>query len=342
MKINNETKIGVLAVAGVAIFVIGFNFLKGKNFFKKEKYIYAVYEDIQGLTPSNPVVINGLQVGHVASLDGGKEVRKIKVSVSLTKDINIPDNSLAVINPNLLGSTSLEIKLGNSRVYLQPGDTLLTTLSGGAFDEALKMINPVLYEVRNATQSLDSVLHIVGSVFDPATKNNIRGILANLNTTTASFANSAASLQSLLNPENGALGKSLNNVSAFTTDLAANSAMLNNIMANANKVTANLAAIDLQKTLVTLDSAVNEFKAGAQKINSKDGSIGLLLNDAKLYSNLTATSNKINILLDDIRVHPKRYISFSIFGKRDKGNYITAALIDDTLKFAPVDTVNRR
>ncbi len=345
MKINNETKIGMLAVAGVAVLVIGFYFLKGKNLFKKDKFIYAVYEDIQGLTPSNPVVINGLQVGNVAKLNGGKDVKRIVVSVNITQDINIPKNSLAVINPSLLGGVSLEIKLGNSNSYLKPGDTLITVLSGGAFDEALKMINPVLYEVRNATKSLDSVLHIVGSVFDQSTKSNIKGILEHLNTTTASFAYTAGSLQSLLNPQSGALAKSLDNVNTFTSNLATNNEKLNGIMANANKASANFANMDFQKTLSTLDNTVNEFKAGVQKINSKDGSLGLLLNDTKIYDNLASTSNKINILLDDIRVHPKRYISISVFGKKDKGNYITAPLIDDTLKIAPAaasDTVTRR
>lgn len=343
MKINNETKIGLLAVAGVAILVIGFNFLKGKNLFKKEKYLYAVYEDIQGLTQSNPVVINGLQIGNVAALDGGKDVKRIVVSVNLTQDINIPNNSLAVINPNLLSSTSLEIKLGNSKVYLKPGDTLLTTLSGGAFDEALKMINPVLYEVRNATRSLDSVLHIIGSVFDPMTKKNIQGILENLNTTSVSFTHTAASLRSLLNAENSALAKSLENVNSFTNNLASNSELLNGIMANASKASANFAAIDVQQTMNSLDSTVSQFRAGVQKINSKDGSLGLLLNDTKIYDNLASTSNKLNILLDDIRVHPKRYLTISIFGKRDKGDYITAPLIDDTLKFIPdADTVKLR
>ncbi len=220
MKINNETKIGILAVAGVAILIFGYNFLKGKNLFKKPKYIYAVYEDIQGLSKSSPVVVNGLQIGKIAAVNGGKDLKRIIVSVDLTQDVNIPKNSLAVINPNLLGSTSLEIKLGNSNVYIKSGDTLLTTLSGGAFDEALQMINPVLYQVRNATKSLDSVLRIVGNVFDPATKSNIRGILQNLNATTASFAYSAVSLQSLMNPTTGALAKSLENVNAFTNNLA--------------------------------------------------------------------------------------------------------------------------
>lgn len=332
MKITNETKIGVLAIVGVVLLVLGFNFLKGKNLFKKNEYIYAVYQDVQGLKKSNPVVINGLQIGRIENIDGGKDMKRIVVTVNLFKDVNIPSNSLAVINPNLLGSPTLEIQLGNTKKYLQSGDTLLTTLSGGAFDEALKLINPVLYEVRNAVKSLDSVLHIVTGVFDPTTKNNIREIVANLNTTTASFAISAASLQQMMNAQNGALAKSLENVNTFTANLNSNNQKLNDILSNTQKATANFAAIDLKKTLDTLNVAVNNFKAGSEKINSKDGSLGLLLNDKTLYNNLESTSNKINILLDDIRVHPKRYVNFSVFGKKDKGNYITAPLIDDTLK----------
>ena len=332
MKINNETKIGILAVAGILALIFGFNYLKGKSLFKKEKYVYAVFEDIQGLGNSNPVVINGLQIGHIADLDGGKLLKRIVVTVELTKDVLIPNNSLAVINPSLLGSVSLEIKLGNSPTYLKTGDTLLTTLSGGAFDEALKMINPVLYEVRNAVKSLDSVLHIITTVFDPEAKRNIKGVIENLNTVTASFSISAGHLQTLLNPQNGALAQSLNHVNAFTDNLVANNGKLNNIMSNAEKASANFANMDLQRTLNTLDSAALQLKAGIAKINSNNGSLGLLINDTKLYDNLTATGNKINILLDDIRVHPKRYLTISVFAKKDKGNYITAPLIDDTLK----------
>ena len=333
MKISNETKIGTMAVVGIVLLVLGFNFLKGNNLFKKNNYIYAKYQDVQGLSKSNPVVINGLQVGRIENLDGGKSMKQIIVTVSLTKDVNIPDNSLAVINPNLLGgSATLEIQLGNSNNYLKEGDTVLTTLSGGAFDEALKVINPVLYEVRNSVKSLDSVLHVVTGVFDPATKNNIKGIVANLNTTTASFALSAVSLEKILNAQNGALASSLNNVNAFTANLNSNNAKLDSILENTRIVTANFAAINLKKTLDTLNVAINNFKETSEKINRKDGSLGLLLNDTKLYDNLQSTANKLNILLDDVRTHPKRYVNISVFGKKDKGGYLTAPLIDDTLK----------
>ncbi len=332
MKINNETKIGLLAIVGVALLVLGFNFLKGKSLFRKETHIYAVYQNVQGLAKSNSVIINGLQVGTIANLDGGKDMKAIVVTVNLSKDVNIPSNSLAVINPNLLGNPVLEIQLGSSSTYLQSGDTLITSLSGGAFDEAMKLINPVLYEVRNAVKSLDSVLHIVTGVFDPGTKNNIKEIVENLNKTTASFAVTAASLQQLMNAQNGAFAHSLENVNAFTGNLSSNNQKLNDILTNAQTATAKFASIDLKQTLDTLNAAVENFKKSSDKINSTDGSLGLLLNDKALYRNLESTTNKINILLDDIRVHPRRYVNVSVFGKKDKGDYITAPLIDDTLK----------
>lgn len=331
MKINNETKIGILAVVGIVVLVLGYNYLKGKKVFSNEKNLYAFYEDIKGLTASNPVVINGMRIGTISATDGGKDMRRIKVTIRLTKDVEIPDNSLAIINPSLLGSISLEIKLGNSPRILQPGDTLLTSLSGGAFDDALKMLDPVLYEVRNAVRSLDSVLHIIGTTFDPNTKNNIREIVANLNATTASFSVSAVSLQKLLDPQSGQLAKMLNNANAFSSNLVAQNQKFNNIMTNAEKASSNFAGLDFQKTLTKLDEAVNDVKAGVAKINSTDGSLGLLLNDKKLYNNLTSTSNKINILLDDLRMHPRRYLNFSVFGKKDNSDPLTAPLQDDSL-----------
>lgn len=334
MKINNETKIGLLALVAIALLVIGFNFLKGNGLFKKSWNVYAVYQDVQGLAKSNPVVINGLQVGRIAALDGGKDMKKIVVTVALSKDVNIPANSLAVINPNLLGSPTMEIQLGSDGKYLKEGDTLLTTLSTGAFDEAMKLINPVLYEVRNAVKSLDSVLTTITGVFDARARSNIQQMLSNLNLATASFVVTSASLQKLMDSQNGALAQSLNNVNSFTANLSANNTKLDSILENSKVFSKNLSEIDLTKTLDTLDVAINNFKETTKKINSKDGSLGLLLGDKTLYNNLEATSNKINILLDDIRVHPKRYVNFSVFGKKDKGNYITAPLVDDTLKVA--------
>lgn len=330
MKINNETKIGLMAIISIGILIVGFNFLKGEGFFKKENRVYAVFGDAQGLVKSNPVMINGVQVGRIENLDGGRDMKKILVTVSLIKDVNIPTNSLAVINPNLLGSPTLEIQLGNANTYVKKGDTLLTTMNGGAFDQALKLINPVLYEVRSAVKSLDSVLITITNVFDDKTKDNIKSMIGNFNLASASFVVTTASLQKMMDSHNSDLAHTLKNVNSFTANLNTNNGKLDSIMENTKAFTEKLSGLDLAKTLDTLNVAINNFKMGAEKINSKDGSIGLLLNDKTLYNNLESTTSKINILLDDIRVHPRRYVNVSIFGRKDKGNYLTAPLVGDT------------
>ncbi len=328
MKISNETKIGVLTVLAVTIMILGFNFLKGKTLFGTSHTLFAKYTNVQGLASSNPVMINGLQVGTVYSISTDKNMKVILVNMTLTKDVNIPVNSFATIKNNPLGTTAVEIKLGDATTYLPKNDTIPTEMSAGILDAAIQEMRPVLGQVKNAVKSLDSVLRTITSVVDPTAKNNIRGILENLNKTTAGLTESSASLQVLLNTQTGALAKSLNNVSAFTANLANNNDKLTAVMTNLDKTTTNLSNLDLQKTLTTLDATVNELKSSLGKLNTTDGTAGMLLNDPKLYVNLTSTANKLNVLIDDIKTNPKRYISFSVFGKKNKGTPLVVPLPD--------------
>jgi phospholipid/cholesterol/gamma-HCH transport system substrate-binding protein len=328
MKISNETKIGVLTAIAITIMILGFNFLKGKTFFGKSHTFFAKYTNVQGLANSNPVMINGLQVGTVYSISTDKNMKEILVNMTLTKDVNIPVNSYATIRNNPLGTTTLEIRLGDATQYLPVNDTIRTERSAGILDEAVQEIRPVLGQVKNAVKSLDSVLMSLAGVLDPNAKNNIRGILENISKTTAGLTVSSASLQTLLNTETGALAKSLNNVSSFTGNLANNNDKLTAVMTNLDKTTTNLSNLDLEKTLTTLNSTIGELKSTIGKLNTKDGTAGLLLNDTKLYNNLTATGNKLNLLLDDLKTNPKRYISFSVFGKKYKGDALAVPLPD--------------
>ena len=328
MKISNETKIGALAAVTITLLVLGFNFLKGKTFFSNSRTFYAKYSNVQGLLPSNPVVINGMNVGSVYSINSDKNMKEILVTINLTKDVNIPTNSFAVIKPNPLGTTNLEIKLGDAANYIPENDTILTEKSAGLFDEALRKVDPILYEVKNAVKALDSVLITVNSVVDPNAKNNIRVMLENLAKTTASLTTSSASLAILLNTQTGALAKSLENVNSFTGNLAKNNDKLTNVMTNLDKTTTNLSKLELDKTLNTLNSTITDLKASLGKLNTTEGTAGMLLNDKRLYNNLAATANKLNLLLDDIKTNPKRYISFSVFGKKTKGTGLTVPLPD--------------
>lgn len=328
MTISNETKVGSLTAISIVLLILGFNFLKGRNLTVKTMHFYAVFENIEGLTSSNAVIINGKQVGTVYSTDGGEDMRKITVALTLNQSIKIPDNSIAVITPSVLGITSIEIKLGNSKVYKKEGDTLASIATKGMLADAFQKVDPVLIEVSNMIRSLDSVLVTVNSVFDINTKNNIKSVMANLNNTTASLAISSASLQSILNTQSGALAKTLNNVSEITGTLKNSDKKIDQTLTNLETTTSKLSKLELEKTLTTINVTISELKNTIEKVNSDKGSIGLLINDPKLYNNLSATSNKLNLLLDDVRVHPKRYINVSVFGKKDKNTPLSTPLPD--------------
>jgi phospholipid/cholesterol/gamma-HCH transport system substrate-binding protein len=328
MKISNETKIGALTAIAITLLVLGFNFLKGKTFFSNEHKLFAKYTNVQGLLKSNPVLINGMQVGSVYDIQADKNMREILVTINLTKDVNLPNNSLALIKGNPLGTTSIDIKLGDATTYLKKVDTIKTQASSGIMDAALEKIDPVLGQVKGTLKSLDSVLNNVNSVVDVNAKANIQAMLANLSRTTASLTNSSASLQTLLNTQTGALAKSLNNVSDITSNFAKNNEKINSVMSNIDKTTENFSKLDVEKTLTTLNTTIAELKGTIAKLNSNTGTVGLLLNDTKLYNNLTATSNKLNVLIDDLKTNPKRYISFSVFGKKTKGTPLMVPLPD--------------
>ncbi|RZM12495.1 MAG: MCE family protein [Pedobacter sp.] len=173
VKISNETKVGAIAVVTITILILGFNFLKGKKLFSSSTTLFGKYGNVQGLQNSNPVVINGLQVGTVYRISTDKDMRQIIVELNITKDINIPENSIAIIKPNPVGTTSIEIKLGDAVKNLATKDTIFTEANAGIFNDILKKVDPVLYEVRKAVTSLDSLMGNINSVIDPRAKNNI-------------------------------------------------------------------------------------------------------------------------------------------------------------------------
>lgn len=328
MKVSNETKVGAIAIVAVTVLILGFNFLKGKTFFSNDTTLYGIYGNVQGLSASNPVNINGLQVGSVYKISTDKDMRRIMVELNITKDINIPSNSIALIKPNPLGTTSIEIKLGDAATNLKTKDTIITEANKGIFDDVLKRVDPVIYEVKKTIGTLDTLLGNINTVIDPRAKNNIGSTLDNLNKITASMLVSTASLQELLNSQTGALAKTLANVNSITGNLAANNEKVSSVITNLDKTTTKLSQLDFQKTLTTLDATINDLKSIVGKFNTSTGSLGMLMNDPRLYNNLASTSNKLNLLLDDIRVNPKRYVSISVFGKKQNNAPLTVPLPD--------------
>jgi phospholipid/cholesterol/gamma-HCH transport system substrate-binding protein len=328
VKLTNETKVGALAIFAIVLLILGFNFLKGVQLFSKSFTIYAKYENIQGLTTSNPVYINGLKVGNIGSISSDKNMKELLVKINIQEDINIPSNSVALIVPNPLAATKIEIKLGDNSNYLKNNDTINTDAKKNLLDDVMQKVDPVLFEVKNAVATLDTLLGSVNKIINDKTRNNINEALENINKITASVLVSANSLQNLLDEKNGSLSKTMKNASSFTGNLAENNSKITSLINNLNKTTSDLSQVNFKNTLTNLDSAIFTLKETLSKINNAQGSAGMLINDPALYKNLTSTTNKLNTLLDDVRLHPKRYVSISVFGKKDKTAPLMSPLPD--------------
>jgi phospholipid/cholesterol/gamma-HCH transport system substrate-binding protein len=320
-KISNETKIGVLAVVALAALILGFNFLKGSSLFQHTKKLYAIFDNVEGLETSNAVQINGLTIGSIASInESDKDLSSgIIVAVTLKKDVHIPDNSVGVINSGLLSSATIVINKGNSSKFLDDGDTLDTKKQSNLLTQVQSSINPIIVQLGGTLTSLDSLIEVIGSMFDPRLKSNFSSIVANL-------ASSSAELQKMLNTQSSYLATSLKNVSDFTGNLNKNNDHITHTLDNLEKTSASLASAKIPEAVQSIQSTMTELKGVVGKLNSTDGSLGLLINDRHLYQNLEGTTRSLNTLLDDLRVHPKRYVNISVFGKKDKTGPLMAPL----------------
>ncbi|RYY55856.1 MAG: MCE family protein [Chitinophagaceae bacterium] len=326
MKINKETKVGLLSLVTLGILIVGFNFLKGKDLFKKEVRIYAVFAQLGSLAKSNEVKINGLPIGTVDDLQPmDKNVSGIKVIINLKMDINIPSNSIAYIKDPFggLGSSTIVIEPGNATTYLGDGEKIATREDQGLLGGLSAEVSPTLSKIRNSLDSLNRVFGNINTLFNTDAKSNLQQTIANLNQATAALNGMLA--------QNGALAGTLNNVNAITSNLSKNNDSISAILGNTKKFTNQLANLNLQQTMDTLQSAVSGLKTSINKISSNEGTLGALINDRALYNKLNSTVLSAEILLDDLRTHPKRYVNLSIFGKKDKGGALTSPAIKDTI-----------
>lgn len=326
MTVSNETKVGALTVIAVTLLVLGYNMLKGKNLIKRSDVIYARFTDVGSLEISSPVKVKGFRIGNVYSIDASDEnIREVIVAINVDQKVNIPVNSLAVINGSLTGTTSLNINPGNAATYIKVGDTLRSETTADLMSKLNSSVDPVLANIKQAVDSLKMVLSSFNSVFDEGNKANLKAVIANLK-------NTSANLNDLLNSKDGSLAKTLKNAETFTTNLNKNNDNLNATIENFKTTSKKFSELELKETINGLNTTVTQLKDVMEKINKGDGSLGMLVNDKKLYNNLQNTVRSLNILLDDLKTHPKRYVSFSVFGKKDKGTPLNAPLADSSNK----------
>lgn len=299
MKLTKEIKIALVAIAGILIMYFGINFLKGMNLFSTNNTYFITFDDIQGLGASTPIYADGYKVGTVDGLEYDyKENGPIKVKVDINKDLRIPQGSKAEIVKDLMGNLQVNLLLANNpRERVEPGGIIPGAVNGGMMDKAANLV-PV---VEKMLPKLDSILTSVNALLaDPA----LAASLHNVETITSNLTVSTRELNTLMAGLNkqvpGMIGKA------------------NGVLDNTNRLTANLASLDVQGTLNKVNQTLESAHQFTEKLNSNQGSLGLLMNDTKLYDNLTSTMGHADSLVIDLKAHPKRYVHFSVFGRKDK------------------------
>lgn len=294
--ITKEVKIGIAGIVALFLLIYGINFLKGIDMFKPSSYFYVQFNDVNGLAKSSPVFADGVRVGIVRSINYNYDQPKdVVVEVELDTELRIPKGSSAELVSELMGGVRMNLLLANNpREKYNVGDTLNGELNIGMMEKVAGLVPQVEKMLPKLDSILTSLNAILGDSSIPATLHSMEHIAGNLEVT-------SGQLKVLMG-----------------RDIPQLTGKLNTIGDNFIAVSGNLKEIDYAATMKKIDQTIENAKLITEKMNSKDNSIGLLLNDPQLYNNLNATTYNAASLLEDLKANPKRYVHFSLFGKKDK------------------------
>ena len=296
---TKEVKIALVAIAGVVVLFFGMNFLKGLNIFYSEDNYYVQFSDITGLSSSSPVYADGFKVGVVKDIIYDySHTEGSKVLIGVDKQLRIPQGSSAEIVSDMLGNVKVNLLLANNpREKVAPGGLIKGMINDGAMGKLQDMVPAV----EKMLPKLDSIMTSLNAILaDPA----IRQSLHNVQAITDNLTTSTAQLNTLM--------------AGLNKNVPGMMAKANNVLDNTETLTANLAAVDVASTMRQVDQTIANVQQLTAKLNSKEGSLGLLMNDTQLYDNLNSTMRNADSLVIDLRQHPKRYVHFSVFGRKDK------------------------
>ena len=303
MKLSYEIKTGVLVLTGIILFIIGFSYLKSNDVFIKDRVFYAVYEDVEGVSKGTPVTISGFNVGSVQDIKFFNNSSKLLLKFRVENDFNFSNQSTAQIyETGLIGGKALAVipKYGNE--IAKSGDTLNSSIAPGLTELVNDKLSPLQEQIESMVVSADSVLISLNSVLNTQAKDQIQSTITNFSSTVTDLKNSAGTLDEMI---------------------SMNKNKINNIITNVNKSSNELSDLsnsfsDLTVIIENLSESSNSIENIVNEISSGNGSLGNLIYDDNLIKSLNAASSNINLLIEDLRLNPKRYVHFSLFGKKNK------------------------
>jgi len=326
LKISKEIKIAIVFITGLVLLYWGINFLKGRDLFKKERTFYAVYDNINGLVKANPILVNGFRVGQVDDIYfHPNNTGKIIVILTVTNnDLVIPSNTVAhLISSNILGSRAIELKLGNASTEAKEGDTLNTFVQASLTEVIGVQFQPIKQKFENVMTSFDSVLIIIKQVFNESTRQDLVQSFASIRLTIQNLEHITYNLDTVITKQHRNLGAIIGNVASITENIKNNNDKIQNIITNFSNISDTIAQSNIASAINNADKSLKQFSEVMEKVNSGQGSLGMLVNNDSLYNNLEKSSKELNLLIEDIKLNPKRYLNFSVFGGSKKKNEYT-------------------
>ncbi len=315
MKISKEFKIGFLFILATAVLVWGYSFLKNKKIFYKERVLIAVYKNVNGLTPSNPVFINGVKVGQVGEVQFAPSMNgDIIVRLVFTHKFPIPKNSTAkIFSLDLMGSKAIEILLGSEKEYAQSGDTLKTDVETSLKDAVNQQILPLKLKAEDLLSSIDTMVVAVHGVFNKEALADLNASIKSIRHTFKNLESTTQNIDTLVTTQSGRLASILYNIDMVTRNLSNNGQQIDRVFNNLATLTDTLAQSNISGTFRKLNKTIDTLSAVMDRIKSGQGTLGMLIKDDKLYIDLQKSSEDLNLLLEDIRLNPKRYVRISVF-----------------------------
>ena len=305
IHINKQAKTGIIVVIATLLFIWGFNYLKGKDILKSYNTYYAVLDNVEGVVKSTPVTLKGIPIGTVEDLHFTPDMTKTVMVLNIDRDFNFSkDSKVKVYGGNIMGGKSVAIVPGESNKPTKDGDTLQVLKMPGMFDLVNDKITPLQNKLESSLTSLDSILHSVNNTLDKPTQNNIKSGLADLAVSLKHFKNTSRELDQIVVKNKSNIDNSLQNFHKISADFSV--------------LSDSLKQIKIGKISKELEQSIAQLHKTLKNLNDEKGTTGKLMKDKELYDNLTRSTKELELLLKDLRQHPKKYVHFSIFGKKDK------------------------
>jgi|TARA_B100000035_G_scaffold308948_1_gene314399 phospholipid/cholesterol/gamma-HCH transport system substrate-binding protein len=304
LKLSKEIKAAIFVLTSILLFIFGFNYLKGTSLIDRQKTLYAVYDEVDGLLVGANVMINGLSIGNVTELEFLKNSTKILVTLKVKDELNFSSKSTASIyETGVLGGLAISIEpLFDRESIVQTGDTLRSSVRPGLTELINRQIEPLSRQLQSTITSVDSIFSGASSVLNKQTQLNIKESIEVLTSAINSINNSAYIIEGTLTEKNDKISKTIDNIESISENLS--------------KVTKELNEFGLSNVLVDLKESTEGINSVIQNLNSDSSSLGKLINKDELYENLNSSILSLNNLIDDINENPKKYVHFSIFGRK--------------------------